>query len=203
MGKAVTLGIATAGIVAIWGCTAGLGSSPDNLNGNDHASSSNDKPGSSTENPGGGESPTGTGGCSCPVGKWKCSGLGFTVNNNGKCDVDPCSGAFSINVEGQTISGTFKNGQLCLNGGQCYACVPDTGTTDGGTSDGGTNDSGPKDTGGPDAPKDTGTDVAKVCVNTCEIDTDCQNSCPVIPNAIACCDPNTFACTFQSGSVCQ
>ncbi len=203
MRRAVTLGLAAAFVAVVYGC-GGVGGAPDYLGfGNDHASSNSDKPGSSSENPGGGETPTGPGGCVCPAGKWKCGNIKFTVGvEGGKCAVDPCTGSFSITVENTQVSGTFKNGQLCVNGSSCVACVPDTGSDDGGTTvDGGGNDGGPKDSGS-DAPKDTGAD-AKVCVSTCEIDSDCQNSCPTIPNAIACCDQTSFACTFQAGSVCQ
>jgi hypothetical protein len=200
----VTAGLATAFIAIVYGCGGGVGGPPDYLGfGNDKATSNTDKPGSSGENPGAGETPTGPGGCSCPVGRWKCGNISFSITStNGKCLVDPCTGAFAIQVEGTQVSGTFKNQQLCLNGSSCVACVPDNGTSDdGGVPDGGGNDAGPKD-GAPDAPKDVSVD-AKVCVPTCEIDNDCQSSCQSIPNAIACCDQNSFNCTYQAGSTCQ
>lgn len=190
--------VAGVAITVVYAC-GGVGSTPDfNLNG--------DRPPSIWENPGAGEHPPNggdpIGGCTCPTGRWKCGNITFSVAApNGTCQVDPCSGSFTIKVDGQTITGTFKNQQLCV-GQSCVSCVPDTGTGD----DGGvTVDSGVKDAAKDVVtPKDSGTDVGtKVCVSTCEIDPDCQDSCPVIPNAIACCDQNTFACTFQSGSVCQ
>lgn len=157
------------------------------------------EPGAGEPAPNGGDP---IGGCTCPTGRWRCGNITFSVAApNGKCQVDPCTGSFTIKVEGQNISGTFKNQQLCV-GQSCVACVPDTASDDGGipVQDSGVKDAA-KDVVTP--PKDGGTDAAKVCVSSCEIDSDCQNSCPVIPNAIACCDQNSLTCTFQSGSVCQ
>ncbi|CAN5748465.1 hypothetical protein BH09MYX1_BH09MYX1_20810 [soil metagenome] len=158
-----------------------------------------DRPPSLWEPPGGGElapnSGDPAGGCTCPTGKWKCGNFTFNVEQQGgNCPIS-CSGAFTVTIEGTALAGTFKGGELCV-GGKCVSCTLGGDTDDGGA----TTDAGVKDTG-----KDTSStvDVTKVCASICEIDSDCQTTCPVIPNAVACCDLNAGACTFLSGSTCQ
>ncbi len=187
------------GITVIYAC-GGIGSTPSlDMNG--------DRPPTSWDNPVAGERPPNStdpiGGCTCPTGRWKCGSITFSVAApNGQCQVDPCSGSFTIKVDGQTISGTFKNQQLCV-GQSCVACVPDTGGDDGGI----TVDSGIKDAA-KDVSTDAKVDASKVdaasCIgNPCDIDSDCQSTCAPISGAIACCDPNALQCTYQSGNVCQ
>ncbi len=40
------------------------------------------------------------------------------------------------------------------------------------------------------------------CVTNCTSDTDCQNSCPNVPNGINCCDTATGVCYANASSTC-
>ena len=40
------------------------------------------------------------------------------------------------------------------------------------------------------------------CVPSCTSDTDCQNSCPSVPNGINCCDTATGICYANASSTC-
>jgi hypothetical protein len=52
--------------------------------------------------------------------------------------------------------------------------------------------------------KDTATkkDSEPECVQNCTMDTDCQNSCPVVPNGENCCDTSTGVCYAYSQTTC-
>lgn len=69
-------------------------------------------------------------------------------------------------------------------------------------------DSGtPTTDGGKDAAKDSGKDSGKdgggqVCVPSCTLDTDCQNSCAPPSSGIYCCDIATSLCYVSSDSTC-
>ena len=82
-----------------------------------------------------------------------------------------------------------------------WGCAASTAIeTDGGGLDGSTlKDSGTKtDSGG------TKTDSGQTtqCVPSCTSDTDCQNSCPSVPNGINCCDTATGICYANASSSC-
>ncbi len=48
--------------------------------------------------------------------------------------------------------------------------------------------------------KDSGSQ--QQCVTQCTSDTDCENSCPSVPNGVNCCDTSTGICYAYSGSAC-
>lgn len=192
------------GVAVIYAC-GGVGSTPDNTfgSGGNVPPVSREGTGSGDPIPTGTELPPGEN-CVCPVGTWKCKGpsgsLSFPITDS-PCTVNACTGAFSLNVEGTQVTGTFKSGQLCYSAKGTTLCVTCTKGTVVGGDDGGTSfDSGIKDSS---TPKDSGPDVVKSCVPTCETNTDCQTTCPVVQGSIACCDTtSTFSCYSQTGSTC-
>ena len=54
------------------------------------------------------------------------------------------------------------------------------------------------------AKKDSGTDTGSQlqCVSNCTSDLDCQNSCPLVPSGINCCDTATGVCYAYSSNAC-
>jgi len=57
----------------------------------------------------------------------------------------------------------------------------------------------PPDAGRADAGK-TGTDAA--CVPACNVDAECQNSCPAVSTGVNCCDVTTHICYAASDTMC-
>jgi hypothetical protein len=45
-------------------------------------------------------------------------------------------------------------------------------------------------------------DLAKVCVSSCSVDTDCQNSCPSPSAGTSCCDTTSGTCYTSAQSIC-
>jgi hypothetical protein len=66
------------------------------------------------------------------------------------------------------------------------------------TADSGVKD-GAKDAKDSSSPKDSG---GQVCVPSCTIDTDCQNSCAPPSSGIYCCDIATSLCYVSSDQIC-
>ncbi len=70
---------------------------------------------------------------------------------------------------------------------------------DGGPSD---FDSGIKADVKTDGAKQQETGTTQECVPSCSSDTDCENSCPAVPNGVNCCDTSTGICYAYASSVC-
>ncbi len=51
-------------------------------------------------------------------------------------------------------------------------------------------------------PAPTTPPVEKKCAPSCKTDVDCQNSCPVLPGGIQCCDTKAGACFGSKTSTC-
>lgn len=60
-------------------------------------------------------------------------------------------------------------------------------------------DVAPKPDSGPTKP-DSG--PPQQCVPSCASDTDCQNSCPQVPNGLNCCDTSTGICYQYADTTC-
>lgn len=80
-------------------------------------------------------------------------------------------------------TGCASSGETDLDGGELDGAVK----TDAAKSDTGT-------------AKDTGSQ--QQCVSQCTSDTDCENSCPNVPNGVNCCDTSTGICYAYSSTVC-
>lgn len=193
-------GFSTGLIVA---CGGGLGSPSDSLLGNDPIPNSGDPVGSSTDPSGSSTDPTGTGGCVCPVGTWSCGGaIDSTVQvslQNGVCTIDQvvtidCTGHFTAKGQSGSVKVQGSDLYACV-GSTCATCKPKTTTIDPDASalpDVGVKDTGIPDMGVKDVAKDS---PAKVCASSCNVNSDCQSTCPVAPNGfVNCCDPNAFVC---------
>ena len=199
------LAVAALSAGLIVACGGGLGSPASSLLGEDPIPNSGDPVGSSTDPSGSSTDPTGNGSCICPVGTWNCGGaIDKTAQvslQNGVCTLDgiatiDCSGHFT--VEGYTGSVKAQGADLyaCL-GSTCATCKLQTVTADdSGAKDTGLPDIGIKDTSIPDmGVKDVAKEAAAVCVSSCSVNLDCQNSCPAATSGFFnCCDPNSFVC---------
>jgi hypothetical protein len=80
-------------------------------------------------------------------------------------------------------SGCATSTAIDLDGGQLDGNVK----TDGSKTDGSTN-------------KDSGSQGQ--CVPSCSTDQDCENSCPMVPNGVNCCDTSTGICYAYAATAC-
>ena len=51
-------------------------------------------------------------------------------------------------------------------------------------------------------PASTTPPVAKKCVPSCKLDSDCQNSCPALAGGVQCCDTKSGACFGSKTAAC-
>ncbi len=77
-------------------------------------------------------------------------------------------------------------------------CATSSGTDlDGGDLDAAVKADAPKTDSGT---KDSGSQ--QQCVSQCTSDTDCESSCPNVPNGVNCCDTSTGICYAYSANAC-